>query len=508
MSIDPTKLSRDYHKFPITRKCGPTKEDMEYVFYSGLKVEEMVSIFNTTIWTFYKWLNKFGIQRKQGSATDALSSKVDYTKLARDYRVSPLKYMEAPPREDLDYLYNTVKLTREEISQVFGRGNTARFADRWLSRLGVVRKREEKPVDLRDSNTKKQDTNLVKFGVPWYQQKDIPPNVLAILSNKSALEELYKRRSMMEVGKILGVSDVTVCHYIRKHGIPVHKYKESSPERQLKKCLPGVTLKTDRTVLAPQEIDLFAPEFKIGIEYNGNYWHSELKKESTYHQKKSLRAEAKGIFLFHIFEHEWEDERTRLAILGRLHNLFHQSIAKIFARKCEIREVPQKEANEFLNKYHVQGKARAEVRFGLYYDNELVSLMEFTKVTLNKNCDWELIRFCGKWDTNVVGAASRLFKHFLRTYNPKQVVSYSDFAKTTGGVYKTLGFTYQYLTPPQYVWVKDHNYLSRYQTQRKRLIAAGLMEKGDTRSEADVMKALGYYKLYDCGKKVWYYKNS
>ena len=55
--------------------------------------------------------------------------------------------------------------------------------------------------------------------------------------------------------------------------------------------------------------DIYLPEYHLGIEFNGSYWHSDIfhtdhKGRSTYHQEKSLKAEEVGIFLFHIFEYE------------------------------------------------------------------------------------------------------------------------------------------------------------------------------------------------------------
>jgi hypothetical protein len=61
-----------------------------------------------------------------------------------------------------------------------------------------------------------------------------------------------------------------------------------------------------RNIINPFEIDIYLPELKIGIEYNGLFYHSESRgKHKTYHLDKTKLAESKGVKLIHIFEDEW-----------------------------------------------------------------------------------------------------------------------------------------------------------------------------------------------------------
>lgn len=62
----------------------------------------------------------------------------------------------------------------------------------------------------------------------------------------------------------------------------------------------GEVLHNDRVNLHGQEIDIYIPELKIGIECNGVYWHSELYKDPTYHIKKQQLASSLGIKLIFI----------------------------------------------------------------------------------------------------------------------------------------------------------------------------------------------------------------
>jgi protein-arginine kinase activator protein McsA len=57
----------------------------------------------------------------------------------------------------------------------------------------------------------------------------------------------------------------------------------------------------------PLELDIFLPEKKIAIEFNGDYYHSsEFNKDfEKRHQIKTQLCESKGIKLIHIGEKEW-----------------------------------------------------------------------------------------------------------------------------------------------------------------------------------------------------------
>ena len=72
----------------------------------------------------------------------------------------------------------------------------------------------------------------------------------------------------------------------------------------------GTIIQNDRTILRPKEIDIYIPDLKIGIEYNGLYWHSIENGTDKYsHRNKSLACRKLGIRLIHIFEFEDLDEQ-------------------------------------------------------------------------------------------------------------------------------------------------------------------------------------------------------
>jgi hypothetical protein len=254
----------------------------------------------------------------------------------------------------------------------------------------------------------------------------------------------------------------------------------------------------NRTILKPQEIDFYFPELKIGIEYNGTFWHCSEKKSPKYHKLKKELAESKSINLIHIFEWEWE--KSKDIIKNRLKNILSKD-KTIFARKCIIQGVSKSDSKIFLNDNHIQGDCSDSIRYGLYYDNNLISLMTFGKPRFNNNYEWELIRYCSK--NTVIGGASKLLKHF-ETLHTGSIISYANrnWTSKNNNLYLTLGFQEVSQTHPNYVWIFRDTILSRYQTQKNKLLKM-FPDVDNNLSENEIMTLKGFFKVYDCGNLVF-----
>lgn len=97
-------------------------------------------------------------------------------------------------------------------------------------------------------------------------------------------------------------------------------------------------------------IDIYIPDLNLGIEYNGDYWHSiKNKKDRNYHLKKSLLAQEKGIKLIHIWENEWIENQDIIKnwlkdyIFNKENNLYKKD------GRVDLSKHP-----EFLNKRNIE----------------------------------------------------------------------------------------------------------------------------------------------------------
>ena len=271
----------------------------------------------------------------------------------------------------------------------------------------------------------------------------------------------------------------------------------------IKSIYSGKIIQNDRSILNGKEIDIYLPEMNFAIEFNGLYWHSEVYKDKMYHQERTILCENKGIQLIHIWEDDWLDKKDIVK------DIIQSKLGmndKIPARKCTIKEVLSKESKEFLEKYHIQGNVNASIRIGLYYDDSLVEIATFGKLRniLHSNGQenqYELYRLCSKSGYTVVGGVSKLLTHFIRKYQPKQIVSYANLDISNGNVYNSF-FKKISITSPGYYWSKD-GYKYHRSNFTKHILVKNGYDKNKT--EEEIMHELGYYKVYDSGniKYVW-----
>lgn len=268
----------------------------------------------------------------------------------------------------------------------------------------------------------------------------------------------------------------------------------------------------DRQLIKPKELDILCNNF--AIEYDSLMFHSfglsdlnmfnNVIENKSCHVQKTELCEEKGVQLFRIFSNEWLDNNKQ-NIWKSVINSKIGNTNRIYARKCVIKELSSNESNLFLNENHLQGSCNSKINLGLFHENELVSLMTFGKSRYDKNIEYELIRFCSKLNTTVVGAGSKLLKYFERTYKPKSIISYANRRWSQGNLYETLGFEFIKNTPPNYFYFKGSDsseLLSRVQFQKHKL--QNKLEVFDQNlTESENMYNNGYRKIYDCGNKKY-----
>jgi|GEM_PF-3046695 len=273
----------------------------------------------------------------------------------------------------------------------------------------------------------------------------------------------------------------------------------SKAEREIADWLEQYTnvSRNDRSIIPPLELDIYLPEYKVAIEYNGLYWHNELRKDKNYHLDKTNKCLENGVRLIHVFEDEYENTPT--IVKDRLKNMLGIN-KRIYARKCEVKTIKPTEANAFIKRYHIQGSGRANVHLGLWNDSELVAVMTFLNGDISKGItDWELNRFCNKYGVTVVGGASKLFKYFTRHHNTETVISYADRRwSAVSPFYEKLGFDHTKDTVPNYWYIlpNEMNRIHRYALRKP---------SGCVDTERELRLSEGYLRIYDCGssKYIW-----
>lgn len=318
---------------------------------------------------------------------------------------------------------------------------------------------------------------------------------------KDQIEEtLSKGYTSQYFADIYGCSKNFICKKFKKHGIRIPNNSISSYEKKLQELLEvaGIKYYTNTKKIINKELDIYIPNKKVAVEVNGIYWHSEKYIDSKYHLNKTIQCAQKNIELLHFWDYEI-DKKEHIVysiILNRL-NISD----RIPARKCVVKELSFKTKKNFLIENHISGDVPSSKNFGLYFNDELISVMTFGKSRFNKKYEYELLRFCNKKYKNIIGGKEKLFNFFLRNYNPNSIISYSQKRLFSGNMYKKLNFKFSHDTLPNYFWAKNKELIvSRYKSQKHLL--------NTNKTEKEYMQSLNYYRVFDCGNSVWVWNNA
>ena len=360
-------------------------------------------------------------------------------------------------------------------------------------------------------------TCLNKYGVNNYSKsnsfhnlmikkyKNLYPNVNFINIGKQIIKiQCDKCGNECEMTKQLLYERTKIKYDICTICNPLGQLSKSGKETQISDFLNSLNIKhinSYKELESKKEIDILIPEFNLGIEFNGVYWHNELYKTYDYHLKKTIECNEKDIELIHIFEDEWDYKQD--IVKSIIKNKLKLTDNVIYARKCKIKEINGKESKKFLNENHIQGNVNSKVRIGLYYDNILVSVMTFSKGRIimgGKKDEWELNRFANIINTNVVGGSGKLLNFFIKKYNPIKLISYSDIRLFNGGMYEKLKFNRISQSKPNYWYVVNGIRQHRFNYRKSMLVKEGF-DKDKT--EKEIMFNRKIYRIYDCGNIRW-----
>jgi hypothetical protein len=377
----------------------------------------------------------------------------------------------------------------------------------------------DNPMKNKDIIEKIVKNNLEKWGVDYYYQTDEFKEKSKETNIKKYSSDSYKKSDVFYNSTIIGNDN----NYVKYLGNSEHLFncdcgenfiirtdnyftrkKENIPLCTV--CNPIGDLKSikekelfefiksiyDREIIQSWrnglEIDIYLPELNLGIEFNGLYYHSDKYKDKWYHLNKTKHFEEKGIRIIHVWEDDWINRCD--IIKSQITNFLNKSERKIFARKCYVKEiVDSKISTKFLEDNHIQGKDYSVIKLGLFFNEELVSVMTFNKSEGRKKMEeggWNLSRFCNKINLNIVGGASKLLNFFIKNYDVRIIVSYADRDWSIGDLYFKLGFDLVSENNPDYKYIIENK---RIHKSRFRKSKTGLSER-----------ELNLLKIWDCGK--------
>lgn len=256
----------------------------------------------------------------------------------------------------------------------------------------------------------------------------------------------------------------------------------------LKTIYSGEIIVNDRSVLNGKELDIYLPELKLAIEFNGLFWHSEDKVGKKYHYDKYIECKNKDIALYTIWEHIYKDSSEK--VLGFLKALIEPK-RRVYARKCNIVSDEDK-LKAYIKQHHLQGVRHGGEYLGLEFQGNIVMAISVSKHHRGGNTE-ALNRVCFS-EYHVLGGLQKLLKHLN-----KEVITWSDNAYSPfGTMYQNNNFILEEELKPDYFYTRGNGeYLSK-QSQMKSNTGC---PEGMTELEWATQR--GLFRVWDCGKKRW-----
>ena len=372
---------------------------------------------------------------------------------------------------------------------------------------------------------KRKQTQINKYGKEWYTQTDeYKQKVKETSLEKYGVEHFtqsdeYKENRRKSIYDKYGVYSTSQLDEVKqklsdsvmdKYGVPWYCMTEtcrnaqgdtiSNINKKFGEKLSNLGIEFEYEYpIGNKSFDFILPKLNMLVEINPTYTHTSEKtkmggKDRNYHKEKMKLAMENGFRCINIWD--WDD--VDLII----NNLSLKD--KIYARKCDIKEVSISDSKKFLDKYHLQHSCNGILKsYGLFYHDLLISLMVFGKPRYNKNCEWELLRYCTRSEYSVTGGASKLFKHFLDDCNPESVISYCDKSKFGGNIYESLNFNLIDDGQPSKHWSKYSRQITDNLLRQRGFDQLFGTNFGKGTSNEQLMLEHGWLPVYDCGQSTY-----
>lgn len=432
-------------------------------------------------------------------------------------------------------LYIDQNLTKDEVSNVLK--ISASQINTMLTKYGIKKSADQCALAKRAGMLKKYGVDNAML-VPEIREKAISGTKSALLERKDEIVEKRRSTFLERTGYDCALKNPDTIKKARDRAVTegrqswnnqtkstrdkikntisknllagkydnIVRSRRSAGENELRDWLLSINLvvqQGNRSVLSGKEIDLYLPEHKLGIEYNGLFWHSDSDSangiSNDYHYKKYEQAKSCGVRLLTIWDKEWEENKdvVKSYILSVL-NIFEK---KIFARNCTFKIIDNNIANEFCDRHHFQGKTIGiKHSFCLLHNDEVVSVITFGYHHRKNTNELVLSRYCVKSGYCIIGGAEKLFVNSVKELNVDSIISWSDNRISYGRVYEKLGFELDAKLKADYFYIKsDGRTIIPKQSMQKKKCGCP-----DNMTEREYCKnVLKLNRVYDCGKIRW-----
>jgi hypothetical protein len=390
------------------------------------------------------------------------------------------------------------KIIREKTKKT----NLERYSAENPSCNLIIRNKIKNTNLTNEIRNKIKNTNIERYGVSYFAQQHISEASLKILADKNLLRNELTHLSANALAKKLGCHPSTICFWHNRYNLGMLQTGSSSFETEISAWLTENNIKYiqhDRNICKPKELDFLLPQYKLALEFDGLYWHSELGggKDKWYHQNKYSQCRKNNIQLLTIFEDEWI--KNSEIIKKHILHLCHCSTTVIGARKFIIKEITFHENSKFLTTHHIQGAVAGTFYLGAFHNNILKATITLTKVS---NKVFNIARYATDQAASYPGLFSKFVSYIFSVLKINKLITFADLRWSIGNLYSQSGFTQCSIIGPDYFYtdynVRSHKFKFRKSKMAKILNLSINQQKQLT--ENQMRLTLGLDRIWDCGK--------
>ena len=326
------------------KKFEVSKETLQDLFINKkMSQQQIANILGTSKNTIIRRLKEYGIEQ-----SEELKNEKKSLFQKKDLGIT---------KEELEDLYINQNKSIKDLCAKFDISKS--YLMRLLKEYNI-----RKPKSLEIENRSK--TMIERYGAPTaFQSKELRTKIENTNLERYGAKNPYASKKVREKIKKTNLERYGVEYYCEtEHARENNKpYKISKINKEFSDILTSLNINNDLEF----SIEHKSYDIKVDntlIEIDPTFTHntslpafSNEHISIDYHLNKTKLANENGFNCIHVFD--WDDK-------DKIINMFlPKSI--LYARQCEVKEISLKEANDFLNLYHLQnGLMKQDVCLGLF----------------------------------------------------------------------------------------------------------------------------------------------
>lgn len=284
-----------------------------------------------------------------------------------------------------------------------------------LKDFGFVNAMQNQTISLRSSSNKRK----LYYGDQLFE------------SITEGIDEIYSEyvendgMSVNKLSKKIGISKKALLDSFKKNGFEIldrtYSCNTSQGEQTLIDIITEINhdvniVRNTRKIIAPKEIDIWLPDYNIGFEYHGSYWHQKDKVGDLHRIKADLSNKA-GIKLFQFFDYEVSNKYE--AVKSIVMSALDLSSTIVSSSDCIVTVLDHEGAKDFYLKNSLLEYQEADIEYGLIHKD--YGLAQVISLKQTDHLKWKIVGHCSKLYHRILDNGF-ILRDFLKRFSPETVM--------------------------------------------------------------------------------------